>query len=174
MTRSPKETWAAPSTKEISAVTVILTPGASRFTKRTIPTNEKKWKIIHAQTRHGGGLAVSVSKMVTTMLRLTAFGHEGGRDFDDGFWLRLIHDGSTKKRLEFCQDKDENLCYFRAIQEHSGGTPICPELMKYTPFPCTWKEYIYHRGSAWIFQSILGSGVILRGKEKDNLAKQYF
>ena len=37
--------------------------------KRTIPTNEKKWTAIHAHSRYGGDLAVSVSKLVTTMLR---------------------------------------------------------------------------------------------------------
>ena len=37
-----------------------------------------------------------------------------------------------KKRLEYCQDEDEFLCYFRATQGHSGGVPMSPELMKYT------------------------------------------
>ena len=36
------------------------------------------------------------------------FAHKGARDFDDGCWLRLIHDGSAKKRLEYCHDKDGN------------------------------------------------------------------
>ena len=70
VTRSHKETRAAPSTKETCANLVILTPRASPFTKRTIPMNEKKWIIIHAHSRYGGELAVSVSKMFTTMLRL--------------------------------------------------------------------------------------------------------
>ena len=63
VTRSHKGTWAAPSTKETSADLVIFTPRAFLFTKRTIPTYEKKW------TRYGGDLAVSVSKLATTMLR---------------------------------------------------------------------------------------------------------
>ena len=62
VTRSHKESWASPSTKETP---IILTPRkASLFTKRTIPKN-----VIHAHSRDGGDLAVSVSKMVTTMLR---------------------------------------------------------------------------------------------------------
>ena len=91
-------------------------------------------------TRDGGDLAVSVSKLVTTMLRhydkderqrdgsrgwetikpvlMKAFAQKGARDFDDGYWLRLIHDGSTKKRLEYCQDKDENLSCSWSIQGH--------------------------------------------------------
>ena len=67
----------------------------------------RKWKLIRAHSRHGGDLAVSVSKMVTTMLRhydqeerqpdgsrhwdsikpllMKACAHQGARDFDDGF-----------------------------------------------------------------------------------------
>ena len=71
---------------------------------------------------------------------MKAFAHKGARDIDDGLWLRLIHDCSTKKRLEYCQDIDWNLCYFRAIQGHSGGIPISPELMTYTPIPYDWKK----------------------------------
>ena len=92
---------------------------------------------------------------------MKAFAHKGARDFDDGYWLRLIHEGSTKKRLEYCQDKDGNLCYFRAIQGHSGGIPISPELMKYTPISYDWKKYLFHKGICqWVFQSILVSGII--------------
>ena len=94
--RSHKETWTSPSTRETCADPIILTPKVSLFTKRTIPTNEKKWKVNHNHSRNWGYLEVSVSKMNRTMLR----------HFDDGFWLRLIHDDSIKKQFEYCQDKD--------------------------------------------------------------------
>ena len=42
---------------------------ASLYTRRTIPTDEKKWITVHAHSRYGGDLAVSISKTVTTMLR---------------------------------------------------------------------------------------------------------
>ena len=132
VTRSHKETWAAPSTKETSARLVIFATRVSLFTKRTIPTNEKKWTMIHAHSRYGGDLAVSVSKMVRTMLRhydqderqrdgsihwdsikpvwMKAFAHEGARDFD-GYWLHL-RNGSNSTKIN-----NGNICYFQAIQD---------------------------------------------------------
>ena len=46
---------------------IILTPRASPFTKRSILTDEKKWKVIHVHSRDGGDLAVLVSKMIATL-----------------------------------------------------------------------------------------------------------
>ena len=97
---------------------------------------------------------------------LKAFAREEARDFDDGYWLMLIHEGSNKMRVEYCEDNNGSLCYFRAIQGHSGGAPISPELMNYTLIPYNWKEHIYHRGISWNFQSVLGSGLIPGGKRE--------
>ena len=99
---------------------------------------------------------------------MRASAHQGARDFDDGFWLRLIHHGSTKKRLEYCHDEDGNLSYFRAIQGHTRGIPMSPELMKYTPCSIRLEIYLYHRRTQWVFQSILGSGVIPGGKGRQS------
>ena len=79
----------------------------------------------------------------------------------------LIQEGSSKKRVECCMDHKISLLYFRAIQGHSGGLPIMPELMGYTSIPYNWKEYIFHKGCLWDVQSILGSGLIPGGKESD-------
>ena len=100
---------------------------------------------------------------VATLVR--AFAREEARDFDDGCWLYLMHEG--KMRLEYCRDNDGSLCYLRAIQGHSGGIPIGPEMMNFTLVAYNWKEHIYHRGNSWNFQSILVSGIIPGGKEND-------
>ena len=67
-----------------------------------------------------------------------------------------------------------DLCYLRATQGHSGGIPISPELMNYTFIPHKWKEYIFHRGISWNFQSILVSGIIPGGKENDKARRAFF
>ena len=48
---------------------------------------------------------------------LKAFAQEGARDFDEGFRLHLIHEGSNKKRIEYCKDNNGSPCYLRAIQD---------------------------------------------------------
>ena len=42
---------------------------ASLYTKRHIPTNERKWKVSHAHPPDGGDLAIAVSNVVTIMVR---------------------------------------------------------------------------------------------------------
>ena len=58
------------SIKETCADTLSISPSqASSFTQRTIPTTERKWKVIPASSSYGGGLSIAVSKMVTRMVR---------------------------------------------------------------------------------------------------------
>ena len=86
----------------------------------------------------------------------------------------LIHEGSNKMRIEFYKDNNESLFYLRATQGHSGGIPESPELMNYTLIPYKWKEYIFHKGISWNFQSILESGIIPGGKENDRARQAVF
>ena len=74
------------------------------------------------------------------------FAYEGARDFSDEAWLQKIFEGSTKKTIEYCKDKDGIVWVF-ATQGHSGGIPIEPELMGYVFIPRNWKEHIFHRES---------------------------
>ena len=95
------------------------------------------------------------------------FASEGARDFSDEAWLQKIFEGSTKKRIEFCKDKDGFLCYLRAIQGDSGCIPIESELMGYVFIPRNLKRNIFQRGLSWNYQSVLAHGLIPGGKEKD-------
>ena len=138
----------------------------------------------------GGYLASTASNMVTKLLRnydqekrqtdgsgywdtLRPKGlHKKDKNFDDGYWLMLILEGSNTMRIEFCKENNGYLCHERSIQGHSGGIPISPELMNYTVITYNWKEHIYHIGIMWNFQSILGSGRILGRKRMTGLDNQ--
>ena len=167
VTTRSEEIWAPPSTKETRAGSLTFVPNkASLYTRRIIPTNEKKLFPIHAHSGYGSDSAVSISKTVTTMLRhldqderesdgsrhrdsiksvlVRKFAYEGARDFSDEAWMQKIFEGSTKKIIQYCKGKDGILCYLRAIQGHSGGIPIEPELMGYVLIPRNWKKYIFH------------------------------
>ena len=69
---------------------------------------------------------------------LKAFAKLGAQNFSQKLWLRLIHEGSSKTRFEYCEGSRNSLAYFRAIQGHSGS-----------------------------IQSILENGLIPGGKESD-------
>ena len=47
-------------------------------------------------------------------------------------------------------------------------------MMEYTLIPYNWKEFVFHRRSSWSSQSILGSGIIPGGKEKDKARQAAF
>ena len=88
----------------------------------------KKWITIHAHSGYGSDSAVFISKTVTTMLRhfdqderesdgsrhedsiksvlVRKFAYEGARDVSDEMWLQKIFEGSSKKIIEYCKDKD--------------------------------------------------------------------
>ena len=137
------------------------------FTQRTIPATEKKWKVIPANSSCGGALSMAVSKIGTRMVRhydqderqsdaalhrdtirpvlLKAFAKHGARDFSEKHRLPLIHEGSSKTRIEYCEDSKNSLAYFRAIQAHSAGIPNDRELKDYIRILFKWKEFIFHR-----------------------------
>ena len=94
--------------------------------KRLIPTNERKWIVADANLLHGGAFCRQVSNMVTKMVRhhdrdereldglhhcdtvkavlLMAFARYGAQKFPEGHLIRLIHEGSSMKRIEYCVD----------------------------------------------------------------------
>ena len=174
---------------------VILAPGnwmwtPSAFllvlctcTPKNIPTTERKWKLVPANSSYGiGYLSTAISKMVTRLVRhhdqeerqseaavrwdtirpkvLKAFAKQGARDFSEEDWLRLIHEGSSKTRFEHCEDSKNSLAYFRASQGHSGGITIAPVLMQHILIPYNWKQFVFHRSCSFSIQSILEIGLI--------------
>ena len=149
--------------KQTCADTLSTPPSQAFFhTQRTIPTTERKWKVVYANSSYGA-LSIQDPKMVTRMVRhfdqderqsdaslhwdttrpvlLKAFAKHRARGFSEKHWLRLIHEGSSSTRFEYFEDSKNSLAQFRAIQGHSGGTPIDPGLMEYIRIPYNWKEY---------------------------------
>ena len=72
---------------------------------------------------------------------LKAFARHGARKFSEKYWLYLIHEGSSKARIEYCERSTKSSAYFRAIQKHSGGVPIDHELMRHIRVPSKWEKY---------------------------------
>ena len=151
VTASHKETWVAPSTKETLAGIVNLVPNeASMYTRKSISRNEKKWITIHSNPKRGSDLAIFVSQIVTTILRpfdqderesdgsrhweaiqsvlLRKFERDGVQDFHDELWSQKIFEGSSKKRTEYCNNKDGFLFFFTsdsgAFWRYSNRTRI--------------------------------------------------
>ena len=134
ITTSSRETWVAPSTGETRAGSVKLVPHkASIYTRKIIPRNEKEWITIHANPKRGSDLAIFISKTITSILRhfdqderesdgsrhwegiksilLTRFERDGVQDFSVEVWLQKIFEGSSKTRMEHCENKDGILCF---------------------------------------------------------------
>ena len=105
-------------------------------------------------------MAVAVSKMVTKMLRHF--------DQDERLTDGSRHWDSIKPVLlrAFAQEGARDF--------DAGAIPISPELMKYTFIPYKRKEYTFHRGISWNFQSILESGIIPGRKENDRARQAVF
>ena len=53
-----------------------------------------------------------------------AFAQEEAQDFDDGYWLMLIHECSNIMRIENCNDNNGSLCSLRAFQGRSHKSKI--------------------------------------------------
>ena len=135
----------------------------SLFKKTVIPSSERKWITIDADPSPRGGLPTKVSRMVTKMCRhydqdereedgsyhwetvksqlLRGFAQERAKEFPGKYWIHLIEQGSGKTRIEYCLDKKKSFCHLRAIQGHSGGIPIRPEMMEYTVLPQNWAVF---------------------------------
>ena len=47
-----------------------------------------------------------------------------------------------------------SLLYKRAIQGHTCGELIAPELLGHVPIPYNWKEFIFHKGCSFDCTSI--------------------
>ena len=91
----------------------------------------------------------------------------------------LARGGGQKIRFQYCLDPNSSrhILYFRAIQGHSGGVALDPELQD-SVLPKGFTEYIYHVGNVSEMHSIIRSGLIpggrslKRGRQDDNCMEE--
>ena len=95
------------------------------------------------------------------------FRKAGGQQFSDSDWLQYIYEGSNKTRFQYCQNSRNILLYIRAIQGHTGGNLIAPELMGHVAIPYKWKEFLFHRGCSFDVTLILRSGLIAARRQSN-------
>ena len=72
-------------------------------------------------------------------------------------WISILaKGGGPKKRFQYClnPNSSNHFLYFRAIQGHSGGDALDPELQDNVLLPKECTEYIYHVGNASELNSI--------------------
>ena len=126
------------------------------------------WKIskrLTALARHRKIEAVHRSALFPQLRR--DFEREGARTVSYSQWLGHIYRGSNKPRFQCRVDSNNNLLHVRAIQGHSGGELIAPELLNHVAIPPRWKEYLYHVGSFFAVNSILQAGLIAGGRDTE-------
>ena len=90
---------------------------------------------------------------------------DGGKKFSDDECIDHFWKGSSKTRIQYCKHSCHDLLYVRAVQGHTGGEVMAPELMGQVTVPFNGKELIFHRGFALNSKSISGAGLVAGEKE---------
>ena len=62
---------------------------------------------------------------------------------------------ASKPSSSITKHSQHVLLKIRAIQGHTGGNVIAPELMGHVAIPFKWKEFLFHRGCSYDVTSIL-------------------
>ena len=158
-----------------------------------VPIDQRKWTDIPAVD--DVILSWRVSKIMTKMLRhhglhqkddgaidwnsllpmsCRVFENENARRWSTTEWLDLLHQGSDKKRFQYCLNSHGLIIYMRAIQGHSGGIKVDLALLDNVEILYGWSEYFHHVGCSPYAHSILQSGLIVAGKDAKRDDKQYY
>ena len=94
---------------------------------------------------------------------LRGFWENDAEEFKYSESIDHIHKGSNEVRFKYCEASQESLAYIRAIQGHSGGEAISPQMMGHVLCPKGWKELIHHKGCYFNMKSILEHGLVAGG-----------
>ena len=72
-----------------------------------------------------------------------------------------------QEKYQYCTDSSGAILYLRALQGHSGRSLIDPASQDNVVIPSNFFQYIYHVGRAINSHSIINSGLIPGGRNKD-------
>ena len=91
---------------------------------------------------------------------------EGASQWPLNDWISILAKGGAKKRFQYCLNPNSfrHISYFRAIQGHSGGIALDPELQDNVLLPQGFTEYINHVGNVSEMHSRIRSGLIPGGQ----------
>ena len=177
------------SIQDIHATQFEIQTNPVYHSKEVIPTEDRTWNDIPAfKFSRGNTLQAEISKLVMRLVRhfdqeeretdggvhwhsmgpklRKAFQKAGGRKFSDTDWLQHIYEGSNQMRFQYCMSSENFSLYIRAIQGHTGGNLIAPELIGHVAIPYRWKEFLFDRGCSFQVTSILKSGLIRTRKQR--------
>ena len=145
-------------------------PTSACSSTRTVPIRERIWIDIEPVAQ--SDQAYPVAKRLTTLLR---HGHlpreedgaiecwrlkdclrnefEHSQYWSDEMWKsKMAGGGGNKKRFQYCPDSSgQEILYLRALQGHSGRSPIDSSLQDNVFIPDNFFEYICHIGCAISF-----------------------
>ena len=60
-------------------------------------------------------------------------------------WIDVLGRSTDKPRMEHCEEQSGTIRYIRALQGHSHGVAIHPNLFSSKQVPFVWKEHLFHR-----------------------------
>ena len=142
-----------------------------------IGSSQQNWKLIPAKAKHKGDCEFkNMSRRFTKILR-----HGGCHEADGAVrWahvLSILEDAEQsqkrdkqpridllsrsvdKPREEYCEDQIRTIIFIRAVQGHSHGASINPNLFSLKEIPLNWTEHISHTGSSSNYKSIQENGL---------------
>ena len=89
-----------------------------------------------------------------------------GTSADDRWKVCLAAGGGAKRRFQYCTDDSGIIIYFRALQGRSGRNLIDLSLQDNVVIQSGFFQHIYHVGCAFNLQSIINSGLIPGGQDR--------
>ena len=82
--------------------------------------------------------------------------------------------GGQKKIFQYCSDSSGTILCLRALQGHSGRSPIDPSLQDNVIIPNNFFKYFCHVGCAINLHSIINSGLTPGGQHSSNRETVFF